>query len=80
MLLCAVAIHVDTATSLAWILFWLNAAAAALIGFPLWIGEFPKDRKPFGPFTEVAEFLGFLDEDTPQGRAVAWLRERGLLE
>jgi len=80
MLLCAIAIHADTAPTLAWILFWLNALGAALVGLALWIGELPEDRKPFGPFTDVAELLGFLDERTPQGRFVAWLRERGFLE
>jgi len=65
---------------LAWALLSLNALGAALIGLALWIGKLPEDRKPFGPFTEVAEFLGFLDDRTAQGRAVAWLRERGLLE
>ena len=80
MLLCALAIRADTATSLVWVLFWLNAVAAAIIAFALWIGELPRDRKPFGPFTELAGLLGFLDEDTLQGRVVAWLRQHGLLE
>jgi len=80
MLLCAIAIHADTATGVAWILFWLNALGAAVIGLSRWIGELPEDRKPFGPFSEVAEFLGFLDNATPHGRAVAWLRQRGFLE
>jgi hypothetical protein len=80
MLLCAIAIRADTAPTLAWILFWLNAVGAALVGLALWIGEPPEDRKPFGPFTDVAEFLDFLDERTPQGRLVAWPRERGLFE
>lgn len=80
LLLSAIAIRADTATSLACTLFWLNAVAAAVIALALWIGELPRDRKPFGPFTEAAEFLGFLDGDTPQGRLVAWLRQRGLLE
>ena len=80
MLLCAIAIHADAAPTLAWILFWLNAVGTALVGLALWIGELPEDRKPFGPFTDVAEFLGFLDERTPQGRFVAWLRQRGFLE
>ena len=44
------------------------------------IGELPEHRKPFGPFTEAAEFLGFLDENTRQGRIVRWLRDRGFLE
>ena len=80
MLLCAIAIHADTAPTLAWILFSLNAVGAVLVGLALWIGELPEDRKTFGPFTDVAEFLGFLDERTPQGRFVAWLRQRGFLE
>jgi len=80
MLLCAIAIHADTAPTLAWTLFWLNAVGAALVGLALWIGELPEDRKPFGPFTDVAEFLGFLDERTPQGRFVRRMRELGLLE
>lgn len=80
MVLCAIAIHADTAPRLAWILLWLNAIGAALVGLALWIGELPEDRKPFGPFTGVAEFLGFLDDDTPHGRAVSWLRQRGFLE
>jgi hypothetical protein len=79
-LLCAIAIHADTATSLAWTLLWLNAVAACVIALARWIGELPRDRRPFGPFTDVAEFLGFLDGDTPHGRLVAWLRQRGLLE
>jgi len=80
MLLCAIAIRAHTATTLAWILLWLNAAGAALTGLALWIGELPEDRKPFGPITALADFLGLLDEDTAQGRFVAWLRQRGLLE
>ena len=32
MLLCAIAIEAETATTLAWILFWLNAVGAALVG------------------------------------------------
>ena len=46
----------------------------------LCIGELPEDRKPFGPFTEVADVLGFLDEKTLQGRLVQRLRKLGLLE
>jgi hypothetical protein len=80
MLLCAIAIHADAAPTLAWILFGLNAVGAALVVVAVGIGELPEDRKPFGPFTDVAEFLGFLDERTPQGRFVAWLRQRGFLE
>lgn len=79
MLLCAIAIEADTATTFAWIVFCLNAVGVGLVGLARWIGELPEDRKPFGPFTEVAEFLGFLDEDTPQGRLIAWLRQRGFL-
>lgn len=79
-MLCAIAIRVNTATTLARILLWLNALGAALVALALWIGELPEDRKPFGPFTDVAEFLGFLDERTPQGRAIAWLRQQGFLE
>jgi len=78
--LCAIAIHADTAPTLAWILLGLNAIGATLVALALSIGELPEDRKPFGPFTDIAEFLGFLDERTPQGRAVAWLRHRGFLE
>ena len=55
MLLCAVAIHADTAPTLAWILLGLNAVGAALVSLALWIGDLPEDRKPFGPFTDVAE-------------------------
>ena len=44
------------------------------------IGALPEDRKPFGPFTEIADFLGFLDEPTPHGRLVRRLRRLGLLE
>lgn len=80
MLLCGTAIHANTAPTLAWILFWLNTVGAVFVGLALWIGELPEDRKPFGPFTDVAEFLGFLDERTPQGRFVAWLRQHGFLE
>lgn len=79
-LLCVAAIAGERSVGLAWTLFALNTSAAAAVALSLWIGELPEDRKPFGPFTEVADFLGFLDQDTPQGRAVAWLRRRGILE
>lgn len=79
-LLCAVAIGANAAVRLAWVFLALNVAAAAIVALSLWIGELPEDRKPFGPFTEVAESLGFLDERTPQGRVVAWLRQRRFLE
>jgi hypothetical protein len=79
-LLCAAAIAGETSIAVAWTLLVLNLAAAAIVALSLWIGELPEDRKPFGPFTEVAEFLGFLDERTPQGRVVAWLRQRRFLE
>lgn len=79
-LLCAAAIADETAVGFAWALLALNVAAAAIVALSLWIGELPEGRKPFGPFTEVADVLGFLDQDTPQGRAVAWLRQRGILE
>ena len=80
MLLCAIAIQAEAVPALAWILLWFNAIGAALVGVLLWSGEFPEDRKPFGPFTKVAEFLGFLEQNTSQGRVVAWLRHRGFLE
>ena len=57
-----------------------NVAAAAIVALSLWIGELPEHRKPFGPFTEIADFLGFLDERTPQGRLVRCLRKLRLLE
>ena len=79
-LLCAVAIAADSAVRLSCVLLVLNVAAAAVVALPLWIGELSEDRKPCGPFTEVAEVLGFLDERTPQGRIVRRLRDRGLLE
>lgn len=79
-LLCAAAIASETAISLAWTLLALNVAAAAIVALSLWIGELPEDRKPFGPFTEAAEFLGFLDANTLQGRVVQRLRKLGLLE
>ena len=79
-LLCAAAIAGETAVSLAWPLLALNVAAAAIVALSLWIGELPEDRKPFGPFTEVAKCLGFMDERTPHGRFVKRLRRRGLLE
>lgn len=79
-LLCAAAIADETAVGLAWTLLALNVAAAAIVALSLGIGELPEDRKPFGPFTEIADFLGFLDERTPQGRFVRRLRELRLLE
>lgn len=79
-LLCAAAIAGETAVGLAWTLLVLNVGAAATVSLSLWIGELPDDRKPFGPFTEIADFLGFLDERTPQGRFVRRLRELRLLE
>ncbi len=79
-LLCAVAIASDPTDRLAWVLLALSAAAVAVVALSLWIGELPQDRKPFGPFTEVAEVLGFLDERTPHGRVVRRLRDRGLLD
>jgi hypothetical protein len=79
-LLCAAVIAGGTAAGLAWILLALNLAAAAIVALSLWIGDLPEDRKPFGPFTEVADVLGLLDHNTPQGRAVIWLRRRGILE
>ena len=39
-----------------------------------------KSGEPFGPFTEGAEFLAFLDEDDPQRLVVTSLRERGFSE
>lgn len=59
-LLCGVAILGETAVGLAWTLIAVNVAAAAVVVLSLWIGELPEDRKPFGPFTEVAGVLGFL--------------------
>jgi hypothetical protein len=79
-LLCTAAIAGETAVGLAWTLLALNIAAAAIIGAYVWIGELPEDRKPFGPFTEIADFFGFLDERTPQGRVVRRLEKLGLLE
>jgi len=79
-LLCVVAIATDASVRLGWVLLALNVAAASVVALSLWIGELPEDRKPFGPFTEVADVLGFLDQATLQGRAVAWLRQRGILE
>ncbi len=79
-LLCAAAIVGETAVSLAWPLLTLNVAAAAIVALSLWIGELPEDRKPFGPFTEIADCLGFLDESTLQGRLVRRMRRLGLLE
>jgi hypothetical protein len=79
-LLCAAAIVGETAVSLAWPLLALNVAAAAIVALSLWIGELPEDRKPFGPFTEIADFLGFLDEGTRQGRFVRRLRRLGVLQ
>jgi peptidoglycan/LPS O-acetylase OafA/YrhL len=78
--LCAIAILGGDASWLPWSLLLLNALAIAVITLSLAIGELPEDRKPFGPFTEAAEFFGFLDEDTPHGRAVCWLRKHGFLE
>ena len=80
MLLCAIAIGQGFLPTIAWILFVANAIGAAAIALSEGIGELPEHRKPFGPFTEAADFLGFLDENTRQGRAVRWLRERGFLE
>ncbi len=80
MLLCAIAIAQDFLPLIAWILFTLNGIGAAAIALSEWIGELPEHRKPFGPFTEAAEFFGFLNENTRRGRAVRWLRERGFLE
>jgi len=79
-LLCAIALQEGCAPTLASIVLVLNLLALGVIALAASIGELPEDRKPFGPFTDVAEFLGFLDERTPQGRLVAWLRERGFLE
>jgi hypothetical protein len=79
-ILCAAAIAGGTAVGLAWTLLVLNVAAAAIVALSLWIGELPEDRRPFGPFTEVADFLGFLDERTPQGRLVRRLRALRFLE
>lgn len=79
-LLCAGAIAGETAIGLAWTLLALNVAAAAVVALSLWIGALPEDRRPFGPFTEVADYLGFLDERTLQGRFVRRLQKVGLLE
>ncbi len=79
-LLCAAAIAGETAVALAWTLLVLNVAAAAIVALSLWIGEVPEDRKPFGPFTEIANSLGFLDERTLQGRVVRRLRALRFLE
>lgn len=79
-LLCAAAIAGETAVSLASPLLALNVAAAAIVALSLWIGELPEDRNPLGPFTEIADFLGFLDERTPQGRVVRRLQTLGILE
>jgi hypothetical protein len=79
-LLCATAIAADAAVRLAWVLFTLNVAAAAIVALSLWIGKLPEDRKPFGPFTEIADCLGFLDERTLQGRWVQRLRKLGVLD
>ncbi len=79
-LLCAAAIAGESTVSLARPLLALNVAAAAIVALSLWIGELPEDRKPFGPFTEIADFLGFLDECTPQGRLVRRLQKLGLLK
>lgn len=65
---------------LAWTLLLLNAMAILVITLSLAIGELPEDRKPFGPFTEAAELLGFLDARTPHGRMVRWLRSKGFLD
>lgn len=73
-LLCAVALQGGYAPSLASIVLALNLLALAIIALATWIGELPEDRKPFGPFTEAAEFLGFLDERTPQGRFARRMR------
>ena len=79
-ILCAAAIAGETAVGLAWTLLVVNGAAAAVVALSLWIGELPEDRKPFGPFTEIADFLGFLDEGTRQGRFVRRLRGLGVLQ
>jgi hypothetical protein len=79
-LLCAAAIAGGIAVGLAWTLLVLNVAAAAIVALSLSIGELPEDRKPFGPFTEIADVLGFLDEHTPQGRLVRRLQKLGLLQ
>lgn len=78
--LCAIAILSGGASGLAWSLLLLNALAILVISMSLAIGELPEERKPFGPFTEAADLLGFLDVRTPQGRIVRWLRARGLLD
>ncbi len=80
MLLCAIAIGHDVLPTVAWIVFALNAIGAVAIALSELIGELAWHRKPFGPFTEAAEFFGFLDENTRQGRIVRWLRDRGFLE
>jgi len=78
--LCATALQGGYASTVASIVLLLNLLALAIIALAAWIGDLPEDRKPFGPFTEAAEFLGFLDESTPQGRFVRRMRELGLLE
>ncbi len=79
-LLCAVALQGGYAPALASLVLTLNLLALGIIALAAWIGELPEDRKPFGPFTEAAEFLGFLDERTPQGRFIRQLRDLGMLE
>ena len=79
-LLCTAAIAGEIAVRLAWTLLLLNVAVAAIVGLSHRLGELLEDRKPFGPFTEDAEVLGFLDESTLQGRFVQRLRKLGLLE
>lgn len=79
-LLCTAAIAGEAAVGLAWTLLALNVGAVVVVGLSLWIGELSEDRKPFGPFTEVADYLGFLDERTLQGRFVRRLKKLGLLE
>jgi hypothetical protein len=78
--LCVIALLGGYAPPLATALLTLNLLAIALIALAVWIGDLPEDQRPFGPFTEAADFLGFLDERTPQGRVVRWLREQGILE
>jgi hypothetical protein len=78
--LCAITLQGGYAPTLASIVLVLNLLALAFIALAAWIGELPEDRRPFGPFTEGAEFLGFLDESTPQVRFVRRMRELGLLE
>jgi len=79
-LLCAVALQEGYAPALPSVVLALNVLALGIIALAAWIGELPEDRKPFGPFTEAAEFLGFLDERTPQGRFIRHLRDLGMLE